>query len=545
MTTVSNRTVLSTNNWDTAFGIKFKDANAAIVAQSKLKGSTLPKEFSDNYEGLGIINTVSAKFEPWQMSGGSGSLLQMKLPLEEGTISNNNESSTFEGEAIIQVSLGFIPQPGQQLTKQLKINLGQGVSVLQINLTSGPDSAKVSILGALQNWLSNNLDQFNHVFAAVDLNDKADTGDFDWLKPTHVGYAIYTEGFDSVDDYLFGVLAMTNHSVGVNLSPVLDPNIIPKDADAGFLISAPLVIQQLFKPHVKTLFNNAATDEFDTLNDGMTLYNIKPLSFSKLVLEDGTEISDAKINVDGFNLSIGSGALVLEFVGMTFLWEEDYTVKLNYRSVNEISTDKEGHLQLKSTGTPTLEFSVSKSSSKKFKELWEGILTSIALAVIGAVIGGALQAHLAARAAKSAAEVAQNTSKSTGPFIETEMVPIKINELDGSLIAEEEIPERINQLEDAVKSLKNPEAPQRFNGFFKVGNYKMLGAVLGGLIGSSLGGLALILKTYTIQDSSEIPTLDGFATKAIGNTDWASSSGYGLKSAKLVGSLQLGLMKKG
>ncbi len=529
---------LSTNNWDTAFGIKFKDANQAIINKA-----SSPESFSGTHEVLSIIYTVNADFGNWQMNGGSGSLLQLNLPLNSGTISGGSESdASFEGEATIQVSLAYIPQTSSEsttgTTNNLKIDLDKPVNVLDVALTSGPSSAIDSISGALQDWLNDNLQEFNHVFTAVNLNSEVDKGDFNWLKPTHIGYAIYTEGFDTVDDYIFGVLAMTGNTKGNNLSPVIDPNIIPTDADAGFLISAPRVIEKMFEPHIESLFANAEDSDFDTQDDGMTIFNLNKLKFTEFKLEDGNSIKDACIDADGFNFSIGSGSVIIQFNGLKFTWKEGYEVIVNYRGVNKLSTDEDGHLQLTMTDTPTLSVVINETQSEEWKEIWESIGISIGVAIVGAVVGGIAESALAARAAARTAIQAGAAN-----IAEDGVVMIEMDLVQNAMTPANQLTNEVIALQDAVKALENPEVTQTFAGFFKANAFKLLGGAIGAFIGSGVDGIVKALKAYADQDKTEMPTLDNFASKSIEDTTWPDCS-YTLKSAELHGALQMALTKE-
>jgi hypothetical protein len=525
---------ISTNNWDTAFGITFKDVNAAIIAQ----GSS-PAAFTGEHAIAGGTVDVTASFGPWQLSGGSDSLLQMTLPLQDGTVSGaGNDPVAFTATAVIQVSLGYIPQPGAA-TSDLKLNTGTGVSVISVTLTSGPDSARDSIKGALQGWLGANLAEFNHVFAAVDLNTQADTGEFSWLQPTHLGYALYTEGFASSDDYLFGVLAMTEHRAGSRLSSEISPQIIPSGSQAGFLIAAERIVEKMFLPNITSLFKNASADEFDTLDAGTTVYNSVPLNLPDFTLSDGTLVTDAAINSAGFTLAIGAGTVAISFNGMTFSYKEGYTVTVNYGSVNAMGTDENGHLQLTPTGAPTLSVAVSESTSQTWKEIWEGIGISIAGAVIGAALGSLAEAGLAAREAATATIEGGIEGANGSGAIELELV-----RLDGELTPVEQLQNEVSSLKSAVASLEEANAPMSFSGYFRANFLKVLGGVIGAAVGAAISDIPSILNGYADQDKNQMPTLDDFAAKAIGATTWADSSGYQLTSATLHGSLQLGMDKK-
>ena len=99
-------------------------------------------------------------------------------------------------------------------------------------------------------------------------------------------------------------------------------------------------------------------------------------------------------------------------------------------------------------------------------------------------------------------------------------------------------------LQSAVAALKNPEGATTFAGFFRANAFKLLGAAIGAAVGGAVGSIPAILTGYAEQDKNNMPTLDDFAAKAIGNTAWADGSGYTLSSAALHGALQLGLAKK-
>ncbi|MEJ8847857.1 TULIP family P47-like protein [Variovorax rhizosphaerae] len=525
-------TSISTNNWDTAFGTKFKDANAAIVAQK-----SSPASFTGSHSVVGGSVNVTGTFGDWQLSGGSGSLLQMNVPITAGTVSGAGQAQApYAGSAVIQISLGFIPQPGQT-TNDLKVDTKAPASVLSLTLSSGPATASDAIKGALGDWLNGNLDQFNHVFAAVDLSTSVDTGDFAWLKPTYLGYAIYTENFSSVDECLFGVLAMTENRTGSRLSPELDPGIIPAGSDAGFLISPTSVMQQMFEPHVENLFKGDTPASFDYLDAGMTLYNTTPLGLPDFTLSDGHKVTDASIDADGFNLAIGTGSVVISFTGLTFTYKPGYTVTVNYRSVNAMAIDSDGHLQLTPTGAPTVSMSISESSGQKWKEIWEGIGISIAAAIVGAVIGGVAEAGLAARAAANAITAGVDASVDG-------LVDIELDTVVNVLTPEEQIQADIAALRSAVTQLKNADAAVGFAGFFRANAFKLLGAAIGAAIGGSVGSIPAILDGYADDDKDKMPTLDAFAAKAIGSTQWAQGASFTLTSAALNSSLQLGLTAK-
>ncbi|MGF6439837.1 TULIP family P47-like protein [Paraburkholderia youngii] len=524
---------LSTENWDTAFGIKYKDANAAIAS-----GGSSPPNFSGSHQVVGNTYNVSASFGTWKMTGGSGSLLIMALPLSNGRVSGGGQAEeSFEGTAQIQVSLGFIPQPGSTSSRELRLDNQQAVSVLQVTLSSGPPSARDTIKGALQDWLNTNVSEFNHVFAVVDLNEFVDKSDaFAWVKPTHVGYAIYTENIASADDYLFGILAMTENRPGRNLSPVMDPGIVPDGADAGFLIAASRAVDKMFAPRIETLFANATADDFGRSADGMTIVNVNTLKFTNFTLQDGTVINDAQIDAAAFNVSIDPGFVEIDFTGLRFTWKGKYNVTVNYRSINDLSTDENGHLRLKQTAAPTVSVSASETESQKWKEIWESIGISVAVAVAGAALGAGAEAGVARLAVARAATAGAEASADGVVNIEMELV---LN----AMTPQEQLANELGAVRAAVRALQQPEAPQSFAGFFQASAWKLLGIVIGAVIGAGIAGIVTALQAYAEENTEKLPTLDGFTDRSTGNVNWAGGTSYTLKSAQLRGPMQLGLVK--
>ncbi|MEL6533786.1 MAG: TULIP family P47-like protein [Bacteroidota bacterium] len=524
---------LTTNDWDTAFGIRFREANQAIVNH----GSS-PASFSGSHaKDGGHPVTVQGDFGAWQMSGGSGSILHMSLPLLNGTLKGTEGSGDFQGHATIEVNLGYIPQPGQATTQDLTIDDAKGVRVLNVNLTKGDvEDAKDYIQAVLQDWLSKNLGTFNHVFASVNLNDEDDSGDFAWLKPSQVGYALYTDGAASVDDCLFGVLAMTEGRTNPRLAPIIDPNIIPEGADAGFLIAAPRVVDQMFLPKITYLFQDASLQDFDRRDDGMTIYNVSSLKLNTFTLKGGKKITDATIGPDGFNFSVGEGYVTIRFTKLSFTWSEGYTVDVTYSSVSNLVTDKKGHLQLHDHESPIVSIGINESEAEKWKEIWESIGIDIGVAVLGAVVGGAVEAAIEGVLSKVVAEAAANLSEDGVATINTAV-------LDSSETAEEEADAEEEAFYDAVESFEEPKKTQRFAGFFKANKFKLLGIAIGAAVGAGIGGVIDALRAYAKEDEENMPKMDGFAEKAMDGTTWPDVE-YSLQSVELASALQMGLKKK-
>ncbi len=237
---------VETFGWDTVFAINFKTANQAIT-----RGQSSPPRFSADYTDTleSKVFNVSGDFGTWQMDGGSGNLLHLKMPVSNGKVAAKDGSSikNFSGHAIVEVELAFIPQKGASHTAGLQdLNYNKSTdagrmaaTVISFVFTASSNNSadEVPVKTALNQWLNSHADVFNHVFAVVDINAKVDKEHFQWLRPTFVNYAINANAGKTDDDNVFGVLAMTENRPVLNAGSEIDPRVIPEGNNAGFLIS--------------------------------------------------------------------------------------------------------------------------------------------------------------------------------------------------------------------------------------------------------------------------------------------------------------------
>jgi hypothetical protein len=537
-----------TYDWDTAFGVRFGDANAAIVAKS-----SSPPSFDGSWEDpfSGETMAVKGAFGPWQLAGGSGSIVHMALPVTAGSLTPQGGAALdWSGTATIEVYLNYLPQPGaadgtpQNLVVQTTGADGQPVATVQ-GFTFDPASpwSKSSdpITSALQTWLEANLQDFNHVFSVVVVNDTADQGSFQWLKPTKIGYAVNTPVDAAVDDYVLGVLAMTEGRDDPNLSYVVSPNIIPAGANAGFLIAQERFLEKIFMPGVYLLFQNASTADFDTTNDGATITNIQPLAFQKFTLEDGTVIADAAIDTGGFTLTAFDQTLELQFSNLKFSWKGGYIVHLTYTGASQLYLDTGNHLQMRQTGTPSLNTIVTKTTREQWSELVVGIVEGIGLSILGALVGGALGP--AADAAEDAASETISTAATEADGAGSDLsFDIDGLEPDSDVSNVDEVESQNDS--DASEDLENADDDSyttKFKGWFGRNWSKLLGLAIGGALGAVMAKIPDIMETYAEKNLADMPTLDSFADAAVSSTSWPGSSGYTIASLSMNRALVFGL----
>jgi len=271
-----------TYGWDTVFGIRVSDANAAIA-----RSGAFPKSF----EADDPIDEVSVRgeFGTWQIStGGDGDLVRLAVPLTTATITWTSGSETVAGTAKVDVRLQFLRQrdesgEGEGEVHHLIVSSspptggGKIASVSGIDYTGKPPSflGDAALEKLLESWLDANIADFNHVFASVNLNAKADKAEFQWLKPTDVAYA-YSNVGDRDGDGILAVLCMTQKNSATGLIQQVSEKLIPKGARAGFLISKERLIQNLVLPKMPAVFEGTEATDFEISSTGAAIVNANP-----------------------------------------------------------------------------------------------------------------------------------------------------------------------------------------------------------------------------------------------------------------------------
>ncbi|MGF6439836.1 TULIP family P47-like protein [Paraburkholderia youngii] len=551
----------STNNWDTVFALNFLNANKAIKNQK-----SSPPAFDGTKPGGGFSGPaikVDGKFGDWQLSGGSGSIAELGLPVSGTATAESTppQSIQFNGTAVIQVSLDYLPQPGQDGSSKfsggksnaLKVktttpdpNTQPIVSIISLTLNKEASDAHDAISDVLEQWLIANLGSFNHTFAAIDLGAVADQGQFQWLVPTHVGYGINNPENAPVDNYVFAVMAMTANRQGVNLGHEVSPNVIPQGCNAGFLISQERFMTKIMLPGIEKMFKNASDKDFQVTGDGSTISNVNAITFQNFETsnKDGSEtveITGATLDPEKFSLIADVTTLKLNFTDLHLPWKGGrYTVHMLYDSECELYMDANKHFQACVVGTPSLSVAVTESSAEKWTNIIVGIVEGIGFAVAGAAIGGAL-----GPAAEVTGEGIEGEATGAAEAVEGTTDTL---EFSSDLVSDTDIVnlDDVNAEDDAdasddIENTEEESYSSKFKGFLRRNWRKILGMAIGGAVGAVTAKLPDILEAYSEQDLAKMPTLDEFADYSVSPIAWPGQTGYTLVSIALNESLQMGL----
>jgi Clostridium P-47 protein len=384
-----------TYGWDTVYAIPTTAMNQALTQQN------LQIQFSESDTGVNPAS-VSGTFGPWQLTNsGDGQIMGMVAPIATGTVAYNGTSYALDGAQLtFNVELDLIPSPvaanaaGGPMKMLLKVKTGLrrpsrlaavgGLAVQAANITfsgAAPKNPVPAVTeGLLAQWLNANLNQFNSVFATVNIASKVDSGPLAWMNPTSVGYA-FAPPVQPGADGTFAVLAMVLGDSAQGLPYQVSPNAIPSTAPSGYLISAQQFLGNMLLPGLSGAFPNAPAGTF-ALTASTVIQNSQAFSIS--FQANGTTYT-GNIAATNFNCSISGTQLVFSITGIDVLYSPGIHVNIDYNESLTVGLTKNPD------GTSSLSLQQTQLSVTHTvtEEQWvQGIV--IAANIVAAIIAGAL-----------------------------------------------------------------------------------------------------------------------------------------------------------
>lgn len=310
-----------TNGWHTVFAIRYPDVNAAIV-----KAGASPDDYLQVETSGTRTASISGPFSDWQLTtGGDGRNLRMTLPSALLRYEDTTQPGPREFAAVtfvIEVELQFLPQPDQDHASaagvwyDLKLdfeklrNSANQAFVIDL-LYAGTDMdglTKATLMGLMADWLNANAQEFNHVFATVNLNAKADVDDFQWMVPTHVSYGCTDRG--TPESSIFAVLCMTDNVSAEGLAHQVSVDAIPEGERSAFLISKERFLRRMVLPGIGGLFSDPQEsgrvwpdDYFELRSDDTIITNESEVSIDQMDFSekgDGSKTYKATVQKEKF-----------------------------------------------------------------------------------------------------------------------------------------------------------------------------------------------------------------------------------------------------
>ena len=579
MSELQSSAIADTDGWDIVFAIRYDDVNRSIARAfaDRLKYPDLPRSFRQVVRAGRSDAVLEGEFGPWELTtGGSGQDLKMLLPIKTGTLSYNDKVTPLDNHiATIGVKAKFLPQPDATADRGnnilvLKTDDGASNTVETILIEVPPSSGATPADGqsgstlevqglrsevvdlvdlqpriddlvtrslakqSLENWLNEHLQEFNFVFATVDLAEEIAEagGQFQWLSPTSTAYGVSELGVDpTVDNSVFGIMTMTENRTNLKTSNNVSPYAIPEGSRAGFLISRDRFVNKFILPDIASLFAVGTTpDDFTVQDNGAEITNNKDLDFQEMQLDSGQNVTPS-IKAQNFILEIQDTSIYTKLSRTKYTYSPGIDVFATFESWASVELASEGYINLQAYKTQA-SGDVEMSTAVRIAELAGGLIAS--------VLGGAVGTSVGKYFSSDAEVVEQSAERATIPMVE-------ITASEAGERAGADVVEQVGREEAAAASIEvqatvaaQPAATQRMSGWIVRNWLKLMFGIIGTGTGASIGAIPEMLKNRAENKLDKLPKFQKFASTAVKPIVWSDGRDLILKSAQLNGSLQLG-----
>lgn len=517
--------------WDTVFALTIDALNKSIVSQK-----TTPPNFSGK-DTLGGAS-CTGEWGPWQVQGGEGNGIIMNCPVTSGTLSSPGMPDVALAGAVVEVMITLAPQQASQQLPDPTAKDGTGTTQhLQANQTSDefeqprvqsisgiPGSAIYPAEAAFNAYFVNNLAEFDAVFAAVRLEEEAIEADKQWLKPAYSTYALASPGGSggSQQDSAFGLLSLVTKPSGNLPQQNFDLRMFQVFAQTAtatnsvFAVSAPLAIQNIVLQAAKQCVTGATDDDFQIVNNGITVSNKNQLTWGNFQLTENDPTSvvqpiiapgDFQLTLDGmeFHLSVSQASFTSPDGTCDIKLTADQYFNIE---AAKLSDGKYYLVPSPGLGTNSIRADVSPNKGFEIAMIIEGIAVGIIFAFIGGALGEAL-----GPAASTATEDGEGIITATSEDLDNQ-----VGEMSESELSEAED----NGIQDATESIESGgEKNGGRTGIFS-NKYKVWGGVIGGMFAIPVGLLPQIMELVWNDKITEgnVPTIDDFATNFSAAIQW-------------------------
>lgn len=286
-----------TGGWDAVNCVRITEINDAIrnAGTSPGRMEISPDENS----------RVQGDFDSWRVSpGGDGPLINLEIPMRNVTVERGDRRATLDQIVIeIQVRMELIPSgrnaPQDGIVEKLLV-IAKRPSPLLLGADGSQRAAtlvghtglddlglrlKSTLLSGIETWMNDNLDNFTHVFAAVNvsqrMSEETEGEAFAWLKPTDVSYAFGASGTDP-DASVLAILCQTEGRSPKGLVHQADPGLIPEGCDAGVVISRSRFLRNMVGKSLPKAFKGLSDKDIRYKEKDTGLHLSKPVKAQRV-----------------------------------------------------------------------------------------------------------------------------------------------------------------------------------------------------------------------------------------------------------------------
>jgi hypothetical protein len=555
-------TTVDLMGWNTVNALSFTSMNQGVL---QLKNFPAKFHYADP-DPSGDM-TLDGTWADWSLcTGGGGMNVQMQCDIGTGTLKLGTDSTDLsKGWIKIQVNLeaveaidpSFKDMTGKGGTGNslvVKKTGSNGVDPVVVLATSfdSQGSLKYIVKGIFQDALNASLDSFVQYFHSVVLNETAAQGDYQWLKPTTLAYAV-TDG-TTIDNSIFAALCMVEGDPatdddGKPLANEVDGRLledIPAGANSVFAISAEKFVKHvLLTGAIRVIPGSAATD-YDSAEDNLAFTNNKDLSWGEFVLESGEKVTPT-IPAKGFRISVENDQIKLEFTGVHFVsyrtaFGDDVNIDLVqfFKLGVEKKPDGSGYVLIvknddNDTDIPAMSLHATVTPTKAEEDFdWAMIGIGAALAILPVGLG-------LIKLGKSAIQLGSKVVNLIKGVDGAAEVSVELGEMT-SLLTQDSVV-ATQDVADAA-SVADAEASQGASAA-RTGmamRYLTLAnkfCIAGGVVTALVGISDPIGEKLAKHDVSQLPTIEGFASACLGATSWPNMSNWKLVDVRLANALIL------
>lgn len=409
--------IATTNNWDTVFALDFDAVNAGILAQGRFP-DTFDHQQSSGPDTARIFGTFTA----WELVGGSGHILEMRLSIGQFTFQMTGEADKSHTDAWCTIQMDLHTDVGAEGSgigggtpvsfrtrkpADLLANAGDyGVVVTDFGWPgSESDPQLVSdcrILMASYFSEASTQAAFDHTFATVNLNSRLESksGDFSWIAPTDTSYGVIDNGAGGGGT--FAVLCM----IEGNAPPdhhMVSPAIIG-DRRAGFLLNKPVFLKHMIKPGIAAMFGRDP-DDMQFFDDNFIIESDAITNKQELVLNDFTvqqsennpDSVTARIPKRSFSITLLDTRLVVNINGLhhpyykmiDYLYEAHHYYTIQTQAEFDPATRQFGLAPYEAEdGEPIVSYRAALEKSGFGKAIDIALLVADIAAVVGTLFKG-------------------------------------------------------------------------------------------------------------------------------------------------------------
>ncbi len=407
------------------------------------------------------------------------------------------------------------------------------VNIISIANDPATGIAAAVLSQLFSSWFNENIAEFNHVFAILDLSLEVDKNDkWKWIKPTSTSYAVTDEG--TMESSIFGVLTMTeNRDTAENHQ--VSPYAIPTGQDAGFLISGQRFIENMMREGASTVFNGEALTSFDITNDGLTVQNNKELTWGNFEITDSKKVT-IKIPAKQFKMTLSHSQVEIEFINLNYAYSSDYNVHVNYTEYVQLKLKE----VTDSNGTKKKIFwfdEVSKNMTVNVTKTDAMITREIVMGAVVAVLSMVALAGPIVEGLTAGAEVVEGVGAGAAEI--SEDVFEAAEAADPIANAEEDAEAGVAAGEDVAQ----PGKWQSIKNAFRTPKWKFVGglAAAAGLIDGGAEIIGALIEKAAKDEWDDVKGFDEFSNMCIAPYAWPGVTSFDLGTSCLSGSLQIGL----